>query len=193
MFGEDEEKFYMWFRGAREPLVLPIVDFFARLGMKPETLTYIGLAMMVPFVYFFSFHPWIAFPFLLLQMFFDGLDGSLARKLGTSSARGAFLDVTADYVSFVVVFFTCLYFGLLHPFWAAAHVLNYAVMQAFVFFGRTRSIAIFPVIRPKLIFYFVLLVWLVSGQNYFDPFLVVSSVYLMVTNFFLFLRIRWSL
>ena len=193
MFGKDEERFYLWFRRFREPLMSPVVNFFVRAGFRPDTLTYLGLAMMVPYVYFFSFNPWLSFLFLCLQVFFDGLDGPVARQLKKSSAQGAFLDVAADYASYVIIFFTALFFGLLNPFWAAAHVLTYAVMQSFVFFANIKSITIFPVVRPKSLFYLVLFIWLLSGQNYFDPFLVVSSVYLLVSNFFLFIRIKCSL
>lgn len=186
MFGKDEEKFYMWFRRLREPIVAPLTDFCVRVGLSPDHLSYMGLAMMIPFVYFFFSNPWISFIFLLLQLLFDGLDGPVARKLHKETAQGAFLDISADYLSFIIIFFTCLYVGLLSPFWAAGHVLNYAILQAFVFFARIKNIEIFPVVRPKLFFYLILFVWLLSNQNFFDPFLVVSTVYLIVSNFFFF-------
>jgi len=192
-FSPDEEKFYLWFRAMRDPIVRPFILFFNKIGITPNMLTLFGLLMLIPFVYFFFFNPWISFLFLILNLFFDGVDGSLARFLKKDSSVGEFLDKGADYFSFIVVFFTFLYFGMLSPFWAAAHVLNYALMQSFVMFAQIRKINIFPILRPKFIIYFFFIVWIFTGQNFFDPVLVVLTVYLIVSNLFLFLKIKSSI
>ena len=171
----------------------PLVQMLAKMGLKPDFISLVGLLMVVPFIYFFSFHPWIAFFFLVLNLFFDSLDGSLARFLKVESAKGELTDKAADYLSFSLVFLTFLYFGLLSPLWAAAHLLNYAVMQSFVTFAQMRKVKIFPIVRPKFVIYFFFLLWIITGQNYFDPVLVVLTVYLMISNLFLFIRIRCSL
>lgn len=193
---EDEEKMYLALRGRREKIVRPLVAWLAKKRITPDSLSYTGLAMLVPFVYFFSFHPWIAFVFLLFTKLFDSLDGSLARYLKRDSRRGAFLDVSCDYVAFFTTFLVFFYFKLFNPFWGALYILNYAVLEGFVIYGRVSRLTLFPVFNrviPNYGCYLVFFIWLISGYNYFDPFLVFVSIYMAVTNFFLFLRVRWSL
>jgi len=81
----------------------------------------------------------------------------------------------------------------LSPFWAAVLLLNYAVMQSLVIFGQMMDVKLFPILRPKLVIYLFFLIWLISGQNFFDPLLVLLSVYLFVSNYFIISKIRCSL
>ncbi|MBU0667894.1 CDP-alcohol phosphatidyltransferase family protein [Patescibacteria group bacterium] len=192
-FSEDEQKYYLWYRNAKDGILLPISRFLAARHVTPNTLSYMGLLMMPFFVYCFAYNPWIAFFFLIINLLFDALDGSVARVMKKESAKGEFTDKAVDYASFAVVYFTFLYFGLFSPFWAAVLLLNYAIMQSLIIFGQMMEVKLFPILRPKMIIYLFFLVWLISGQNLFDPLLVVLSVYLLVSNYFLIAKIRCSL
>jgi len=192
-FSADEQKMYLWFRNAKDRFLMPLSCFLAKRRIKPDMLSLSGLLMMPFFVYFFSYNPWIAFFFLILNLLFDGLDGSVARVLQTPSAKGEFTDKAVDYFCFAIVYLSFVYFGLLSPFWSAVLLLNYAVMQSLVIFGQMMDVKLFPILRPKLVIYLFFLIWLISGQNFFDPLLVLLSVYLFVSNYFIISKIRCSL
>lgn len=83
----------------------PIVDLLARLGFTPNTLTLIGFLMNVAVAVILSRGEmrWGAVAFFLAGVF-DGLDGTLARKLNRVSRFGAFLDSTMDRLSEAAVF-----------------------------------------------------------------------------------------
>lgn len=79
------------------PILEPIAAALARIGVTPAAVTVLGLlitvagATLIAFDYVF----WGAFT-AAVGVTLDALDGPLARKLGTSSDRGAFLDTMSD-------------------------------------------------------------------------------------------------
>lgn len=193
IFSEEENAGYLRLQKFKDRVFQPLCDILKQWRVAPDTLSWLGLIMVAPFIYFFPFNPWISFIFVALNGVLDGLDGALARALGRQSARGAFLDHCLDYLGFFIIFLTLLFYNIVNPFWAAVYLLNYMVMLFFVVFCRNNGIKFFPVVRSKYFFYLVFLVLLLSGSNLFDPFLLLFSVYMMVTNIFLFQRIRCSL
>ena len=79
------------------PILEPIAAGLAKIGMTPAAVTIIGLAVTV------SGAIVIAYGYLLwggliagIGVVLDALDGPLARRLGTASDRGAFLDTISD-------------------------------------------------------------------------------------------------
>jgi|WetSurMetagenome_2_1015567.scaffolds.fasta_scaffold238206_1 phosphatidylglycerophosphate synthase len=52
---------------------------------------------------------------LVLSGVTDALDGYMARKMGTSSDRGAYLDVTADFVFIIICFLAYIIQGWYDP------------------------------------------------------------------------------
>jgi len=91
-----EGKLYFAIRNIREPILRPIVKFFAFLKFQPELLSYLGVVFMLHFVYFLKINPLTSFYFLIISLFMDLLDGSLARYLKVDSDLGKFTDVIAD-------------------------------------------------------------------------------------------------
>jgi CDP-diacylglycerol--glycerol-3-phosphate 3-phosphatidyltransferase len=79
------------------PILEPIAAGLAKIGMTPAAVTIIGLAVTIggAVVIADGYLFWgglIAGTGVVL----DALDGPLARKLGTASDRGAFLDTMSD-------------------------------------------------------------------------------------------------
>jgi len=78
----------------------PAGDFLVRHRVKPNTITTIGtICTLVAGVIFATGHIRTAGWFLGLTALFDVLDGTVARRTGTSSAFGAFYDSTLDRLS----------------------------------------------------------------------------------------------
>jgi CDP-diacylglycerol--glycerol-3-phosphate 3-phosphatidyltransferase len=90
-----------WVNGIADP----VADLLAKLGFMPNTLTLIGFLMNVTVAVILSQGEmrWGALAFFLASAF-DGLDGTLARRLNRVSRFGAFLDSTVDRLSEAAVF-----------------------------------------------------------------------------------------
>ena len=194
IFDESEEKRVEKMRKHKDKMFAPLVSVCKKYDIKPYTISYLSLLMMFPFVYFFAFNPWLAFVFMLLNLFFDGLDGAVARQTKSDSIQGDVLDHAIDYLSLLIYFFTFLFFGLFNAFWGAFYIVNYVVMSFLIIISRGMKVKIFPILfRMRWFLYGVFMICLFFDVNIFDPFLVLVSVYLLVTNLFLFHRIRCSL
>jgi len=192
IFSDDEEKVYLRWRTFKDIILKVPVAYLARLRVKADWLSWTGFLMVLPFIYFFKFNPWIAFIFILLNVLFDALDGTLARFYGRVTSKGKLMDIFWDNLSFLVFFMTVFYYGVFSYFWGAVYMGNYIVLLFLVAISSGMKIKVFPVIRSRLYFFGMLFIFLTSGFNFFDYFLVFFSVYMMITNFFLFQRIKWT-
>ena len=74
-----------------------VVKPLAKLKVTPNLLTFAGLVSAVALWKFAD--SWIAAIFLVLSLFFDGIDGSLAIVSRATSKFGAFTDSFADRLS----------------------------------------------------------------------------------------------
>lgn len=86
------------------PMLEPIAAGLARIGVTPAVVTIVGLLVTV------AGSAFIASGLLLtgavtagVGVMLDALDGPLARKLGTASDRGAFLDTMSDRLGEIAV------------------------------------------------------------------------------------------
>lgn len=98
-------------------LASPLVAALDALGVHPDALTILGLLLnfAAAAVVATGALAWGAAAFLVASAF-DMLDGSLARRRGHASRRGAFLDSTFDRVSETALFLALLYDSMVHPY-----------------------------------------------------------------------------
>ncbi len=89
---------------ARDEVLDWLARFLFRLGVRPNHLTLAQTPVYVVMIYTgFTGRIWI-FGFLqLLVIFLDGLDGTVARRMGIQSRGGAYLDAAFDLFGIVLV------------------------------------------------------------------------------------------
>lgn len=79
------------------PILEPIAAGLARIGVTPAVVTIIGLAVTVAGAVVIASGQLLWGGLIAATgVVLDALDGPLARKLGTASDRGAFLDTMSD-------------------------------------------------------------------------------------------------
>lgn len=189
IFPELDQGWQLKVRNFRDFLLRPLVKLLAFCGIRPDVLSYVAFGMVCFFPVFFSFYPWISVGVLVVGLVLDGVDGALARFLKVESVRGSLLDRTLDHVGFLVVFFTLLYYEFFSAFWGGIYSVNYVILLFLLVILQSFSVKTFSVVRGKYFFYGMLLVWNFSGWNFFDPFIVVFSLYMIVVNYFLFRKL----
>ena len=116
--------------------------WLAGQGVRADHLTWAGFAvglLAVPLIA--SGHPRWALLAMALNRLADGLDGTLAR-LTTPTDRGAFLDITLDFLFYASI---PLAFALANP---AANGLAAAVLL-FAFMGTASSFLAFAVLAAR--------------------------------------------
>jgi CDP-diacylglycerol--glycerol-3-phosphate 3-phosphatidyltransferase len=91
----------IWFKGTLDP----IGTFLNRLGLRPNTVTFIGLVGNTLGAYLLAIGQIQWGGVLILAMGpVDALDGTMARLRGESSRFGAFVDSVTDRYSELVIF-----------------------------------------------------------------------------------------
>jgi CDP-diacylglycerol--glycerol-3-phosphate 3-phosphatidyltransferase len=91
----------------------PVARFLSRLGLTPNSVTLLGLAVAGVSAYLLSIgYMWAGGVVLLLSGLFDLFDGALARATGRASSFGALLDSAVDRISETVVLLGLLVFYL---------------------------------------------------------------------------------
>lgn len=94
------------FKGVTEPIAAALV----RAGLKPNTMTLIGLAGNIAGAALLAqgYMTWGGLLVLLVGPF-DALDGAMARQLGQPTKFGAFVDSVTDRWSEMLIFLGLLY------------------------------------------------------------------------------------
>ena len=78
----------------------PIIGVLSKSGIKPDALTFIGLALNIAAAYFIATgHFLFGGVLVLVSGLFDLLDGALARLTVQTTQFGAILDSTVDRIS----------------------------------------------------------------------------------------------
>ena len=125
----------------RRPL-LALAHAAVALRLKADTLTLTGFALGIGAALAIACGlPLWGLPLLLCSRLLDGLDGAVAR-LGTATDRGAFLDITLDFLFYASI---PLAFALADP---AANALAAAVLLA-AFMGTASSFLAFAVLAER--------------------------------------------
>jgi phosphatidylglycerophosphate synthase len=93
-----------WWQDLRAWFLGPLLRLMARVGVTPDHVTIASLASGLAFcpLWLWPGSPAWSKPAALAALFLhaalDGLDGPLARHLGTASRRGSFTDSLADQI-----------------------------------------------------------------------------------------------
>ena len=115
------------FREKITPITTLIGNNFGSLGLSPTFWSMIGFTFAILSSIFFGLtnflnqqgleFPWqvIGSIMLLISVFFDIVDGSVARVMKKTTTRGAFLDSNFDKVSEALIFIAIAIGGLSNP------------------------------------------------------------------------------
>jgi phosphatidylglycerophosphate synthase len=192
-FSQTEESAYERFQRIRDRFFRPVCAFLDRLGVKPDYLSYFHIFLLIPYFYFMNRAPILAAGVICLSLLIDCLDGGLARYQKSTSDKGALLDIVADHFVFFGVVFSLMITYITDRFFSTFYLMNYLLMIVLVMAMRANKLHVPPIVRSKYFFYFLCAMALFTGHNYLHVFLVFFSVYMLLTNIYLFHKYRCSL
>ncbi|MBM4328133.1 MAG: CDP-alcohol phosphatidyltransferase family protein [Deltaproteobacteria bacterium] len=174
-FGKDRF-IHVWFANKRTRMAAALVPLFKRLGLVPDTISYIGIALLAGVVLYFVRSPRIAVMFLAAHILCDGLDGAYARYAGKASQSGAFTDLVCDQLGMVVVATLAVFHHFVEPLLGCIYITLYLIVVVFGVIINFMGLGTRITLTNKYFLYAMYGVWAGWGQNYFPLFMSVCSV-----------------
>ncbi|MEJ2719122.1 MAG: CDP-alcohol phosphatidyltransferase family protein [Deltaproteobacteria bacterium] len=169
-FGRDRY-IHLWLAEKRTRLVSALFPPFIRLGLVPDTISYLGLSFLVGVILYFVRNPILASVFLSIHVVCDGLDGAYARNTGKASQSGAFTDLVCDQLGMITVALLAVFHHLVHPLLGTIYITLYLVVVVFGVIINVMGLGTRITITSKYFLYGIFGIWAFFGPNYF-PFLM---------------------
>ena len=160
-YSAGERGVMQWTQDLRAVLFRPLLVAAQHVGIQPDHITLASLLCGLAFcpLYFSrgdsTWLPAAALAALLAHVVLDGLDGPLARHLGTASRRGSFTDTLADQI--VVTATTITLMAAPQPAvtsWIGAlYLFAYATVVGFAMVRNALGVPYSWLIRPRFWIY----------------------------------------
>ena len=131
--------------------------------------------LFCPFVFLF---PWLAFSLLFAHVIIDGLDGPLARHLGTDSWAGSFADTTCDQIVLAAATITmmCHPDQIIATLPGSIYLFLYTIVVVFSMVRNALGIPYRWLIRPRVVVY----AWSAMEMFFFGGTYLAGSVNVVV-------------
>ncbi|MGD9817582.1 MAG: CDP-alcohol phosphatidyltransferase family protein [Desulfomonilaceae bacterium] len=188
-FGKDK-KLQLWFADQRTKLTSVIFPPIARLGIVPDTISYVGISLLAGVILYFVRKPWLAAIFLLCHIICDGLDGAYARNTNKASQSGAFTDLVCDQFGMVVVAMLAIFHHLVEPLIGAVYVTLYLMVVVFGVIINVMGLQARITITSKYFLYIIYGIWAFTGQNFFYEFMAFFSAIMAIEVIVGYIRLK---
>jgi phosphatidylglycerophosphate synthase len=188
-FGK-ERAFQFWFARKRTEIFSSWVKPFQRVGLVPDTISYIGIALLAGVVLYFVRKPSTAVLFLAGHLVCDGLDGVFARHSGKASQSGAFTDLVCDQLGMVVVAMLAIFHHLVAPLIGTSYIVLYLFVVVFGVIINTMGLQARITITSKYFLYAVYGIWAVWQINLFTILMSFFSAIMLVEVVVGYLRLK---
>ena len=182
----------------QDKLLRPLVYVLTKLRLSAVAITYFSLLLMLSYLFFIKKNSYWALLFLLLALFFDIVDGSLARYQGNNSDRGKFIDMFNDIIIFALFVWGLIYGGYLSGLTGmtlASTLIISKVLRIAYFSAILKSdwhFKAFAGFTPNSLVYlcyFAFFLLVLSGLNLLSEFGIIISVFLFLDIFLYYLKI----
>jgi phosphatidylglycerophosphate synthase len=188
-FGKDRP-LQLWLRDKRTRFTEAVFPRFVRLGLVPDTVSYIGIALLVGVAIYFVRDPLIAAAFLGGHVICDGLDGAFARNSGKASQSGAFTDLVCDQTGMVLVSMMAIFHGFVSPVLGAVYITLYLIVVVFGVLINVLDVGARITITSKYFLYLVYLAWAIWDVNHIPKLMYFFSAIMAVEVVLGYIRLK---
>lgn len=185
-----EKKLQHWFADQRTRLTSAIFPPFMKLGLVPDTISYVGISLLAGVILYFMRKPWLAAIFLLCHIICDGLDGAYARNTGKASQSGAFTDLVCDQFGMVIVAMLAIFHHLVEPLIGAVYVTLYLIVVVFGVIINVMGLQARITITSKYFLYVTYGIWAFTGRNYFYELMAFFSAIMAIEVIVGYVRLK---
>lgn len=196
-----EQKIYLKITRLRDLILAPLLKILSRLGITPNSLSYLGVIFVLLFALFIKNHIKWSLLFLLMAWLCDLLDGSLARYKKVDSDRGKFIDMFCDVLTFAMFIGGLIYgnllpglVGLMTVFFLIFSKIFRAIYNSQYFNSSWHFRAVAGFIPNLLVglLYFFFIIYVLFKQDFLLISSVISSVILFIDMLFFYVKIIYK-
>jgi phosphatidylglycerophosphate synthase len=152
-YAKGDRGMMIWWAGLRARTLGPFLSFLRKCHINADGLTFISLILGLAFCPVFLLSKPVALVLLLLHVLIDGLDGPMARYMGTASRKGSFADTMVDQTIIAVTTATMIATDLIGIYVGIFYLFTYTVVVAFSVVRNAMSIPYNWLVRPRFLIY----------------------------------------
>lgn len=184
----------------RDSMCKSLLICLTQLRIKPNAVTYFGTVLMLLFILSIKKNLLLSLLFLLLTLFLDLIDGSLARFQKEESDKGKFIDTFQDITTFAMFVFGLVYANLLNNLIALVLIFTFIFSKIFriiyalqhsklkYIFKATAGSGFFPTLLIALL-YIHFSLYVIFGLRSFTLTSFIFSILLFIDMIIFYLRI----
>ncbi len=188
-FGRDRW-IHLWFAEKRTRVVSVVFPPLVRLGLVPDTISYIGIAFLVGVILYFVRDPFVACLFLAGHIICDGLDGAYARHTDKASQSGAFTDLVCDQLGMITVAVMAVFHNLVSPLLGEIYIALYLIVVVFGVLINVMGLGSRITVTSKYFLYAVYGIWAGWEANFFPTLMSVFSPLMAIEVVIGYLRLK---
>jgi phosphatidylglycerophosphate synthase len=182
-FNHDERKTQRNFAGIRDRMFAPLTNLLVARAVRPNQISAVGVACLVLAGLMPPSLAGLATLCMAGYVLCDGLDGPLARRLGTPHPGGLLVDIVADQLGVVFLPAAAIYHvGA----WGPSMVLfaaSYVAFIGLVIYANELRVELRRFIRSKYAFFLLYLGSLYTGKDLVSYFCGFFALYYSVETF----------
>ena len=184
----------------RDNLFNPISRILTKLKITANLLSNFKIIIFLPCLFLLSKNPKLAFLFLLVSLITDMLDGPLARYQKKQSDKGKFVDTFGDYIIYLLVILSLIYFNLFNSNILVYHLFVFPLIAILSTIKNQEFTKTDWIIKPapllghfNALVYISLFSFFFFGINYVDLILLILNIYFsfLLIYYFVFIQLRW--
>ena len=99
VYAEAEKKHMHAFQDKKDKFFSPLLKILIKLKVTPNMLSFSSVILAMLFIFFIQRDIRVSLAVLLAGLFFDTIDGSLARMSRKISSKGTFIDGFSDHTA----------------------------------------------------------------------------------------------
>lgn len=187
-FNHNERVKQKQFSEFRDRLFHFVILFFVNRNVSKNTVSFIGVGFLIlacvldPYQYW-----WGVVVGLFLYLFFDAIDGGVARYTNTASENGSVVDIICDQLGVVLLTASSIYYYDTNSIIALLYANSYIGFVVLVVYLNQQNIKMIPFLRVKYVFYAVYTISPFVGIIVIDVFISIFCIY-YILNFLFFIK-----
>ena len=181
-YSKSEIGFMDWFSEFKKNMFLPLLKLFKSAGISPNTITLVSLACgVLSGIFIFFRYLSAAVVFLILHLFLDGIDGTLAIYLKKRTFQGGIFDVTTDLIVLFFITAGLTAINLMNPLLSLWFIFVYVSIVVISVVRNQLKIPYKIVLRPRLLLYAFFLIYFIANVNLFNMLLWVCNIIMSIS------------